>query len=143
MKQVFLISLFLLVTLTACQSSVEEITGKEVTTADGSYKNITPADLDTMLKNKDLILVNVHIPFAGNLADTDLSIPYDQISALENLAQLPADKDAKIVLYCRSGRMSEEASRELIDLGYTQLWDVPGGMIAWESSGHELLNREQ
>jgi len=39
--------------------------------------------------------------------------------------------------------MSEEASRELIDLGYTQLWDVPGGMIAWESSGHELLNREQ
>ncbi len=138
MKQVFLISLFLLVTLTACQSSVEEITGKEVTTAGGSYKNITPADLDTMLKNKDLILVNVHIPFAGNLADTDLSIPYDQISAPENLAHLPADKNAKIVLYCRSGRMSEIAATELVSLGYTNIWNLEGGMVAWEQTGREI-----
>lgn len=121
MKQILLISLFLLVTLTACQSSVEEITGKEVTTVDGSYKNITPVDLDTMLKNTDLILVNVHTPFAGNIADTDLSIPYDQISAPENLAQLPADKNARIVLYCRSGRMSAIAAEELVSLGYTNI----------------------
>ena len=86
MKQILLISLFLLVTLTACQSSVEEIMGKEITTASGYYKDITPAELDAMLSNKDLFLVNVHIPFAGNIADTDLSIPYDQISAPEKVA---------------------------------------------------------
>ena len=138
MKQILLISLFLLVTLTACQSSVEEITGKEVTTVDGSYKNITPVDLDTMLKNTDLILVNVHTPFAGNIADTDLSIPYDQISAPENLPQLPADKNARIVLYCRSGRMSAIAAEELVSLGYTNIWNLEDGMVAWEQTGREI-----
>jgi len=138
MKQLFLISLLVLVTLTACQSSVEEITGKEVTAADGSYKNITPAELDVMLKNRDFILVNVHIPFAGNIADTDLSIPYDQISTPENLTQLPADKSAKIVLYCRSGRMSEIAATELVSLGYINIWNLDGGMVAWEQAGYEI-----
>ena len=138
MKQILLISLFLLVTLTACQSSVEEIMGKEITTASGYYKDITPAELDAMLSNKDLFLVNVHIPFAGNIADTDLSIPYDQISAPENLTQLPADKDAKIVLYCRSGRMSAIAAEELVSLGYTNIWNLTGGMVAWEQTGREI-----
>lgn len=138
MKQILLISLFLLVTLTACQSSVEEIMGKEITTASGYYKDITPAELDAMLSNKDLFLVNVHIPFAGNIADTDLSIPYDQISAPENLTQLPADKDAKIVLYCRSGRMSAIAAEEFVSLGYTNIWNLEGGMVAWEQAGREI-----
>ena len=138
MKQILLISLFLLVTLTACQSSVEEIMGKEITTASGYYKDITPAELDAMLSNKDLFLVNVHIPFAGNIADTDLSIPYDQISAPENLTQLPADKDAKIVLYCRSGRMSAIAAEELVSLGYTNIWNLESGMVAWEQAGREI-----
>ena len=138
MKQILLISLFLLVTLTACQSSVEEIMGKEITTASGYYKDITPAELDAMLSNKDLFLVNVHIPFAGNIADTDLSIPYDQISAPENLTQLPADKDAQIILYCRSGRMSAIAATELVSLGYTNIWNLEGGMVAWEQAGREI-----
>ena len=138
MKQFLLIALILLATLTACQSSVGEITGKVVSTADGSYKDITPAELDTLLRNKDFILVNVHIPFAGDLADTDLSIPYDQISAPENLSQLPADKNAKIVLYCRSGRMSAISAEELVSLGYTNIWNLDGGMDAWEQAGYEI-----
>ena len=138
MKQILLISLFLLVTLTACQSSVEEIMGKEITTASGYYKDITPAELDAMLSNREFILVNVHIPFAGNIADTDLSIPYDQISAPENLTQLPADKDAKIILYCRSGRMSAIAATELVSLGYTNIWNLEGGMVSWEQAGYSI-----
>ena len=129
----FLLSVVVLV---GCQS--KPVTGETVTVAGSSYQNVTPVQLNTMLKNKDFVFVNVHIPFEGNIPNTDLSIPYDQISTSENLSQLPADKSAKIVLYCRSGRMSEIAAEELVALGYTNIWDLKGGMVDWEQAGHEI-----
>src|SRR5678815_5056268 len=114
MKKLIFILLFAVV-LVGCQTN--SVIGETVIVTGGSYQNITPAELNTMLKNKDFVFINVHVPFAGNIADTDLSIPYDQISISENLAQLPADKSAKIVLYCRSGRMSAIAAEELVALG--------------------------
>ena len=89
-----------------------------------------------MLANKDFIFVNVHIPFEGDIADTDLSIPYNEIE--QNLDQLPAEKNAKIVLYCRSDRMSNMAAETLVGLGYTNIWNLDGGMVAWEKAGLPL-----
>ena len=97
---------------------------------------MTSKELNTLLNNKEFVLVNVHIPFAGNIAETDLSIPYDQIE--QNLSQLPADKSAKIVLYCRSGHMSQIAAEKLVSLGYTHIWNLQGGMADWEKEGFEL-----
>jgi phage shock protein E len=122
--------------LAACQS--KPVVGEKITMPEGTYINVSPAELKTLLKNKDFMFINVHIPFAGNIAITDLSIPYDQISAPENLAQLSADKNAKIILYCRSGRMSEIAAKELVSLGYTDIWNLDGGMVGWEQAGYEI-----
>jgi len=78
------------------------------------------AELAAILKNKAFFLVNVHVPYEGEIKDTDAFIPFDKIA--DNLSKLPASKDAKIVLYCRSGRMSEIAARELAKLGYTRVY---------------------
>lgn len=127
--------LILLVTLlVGCQS--QPVTGETISVADGSYQNVTAKELNSMLKNKDFLFINVHTPFAGNIAGTDTSIAYDQIK--QNLSQLPADKNAKIVLYCRSGRMSEIAAAELVSLGYTNIWNLDGGMDAWVQAGYKL-----
>jgi phage shock protein E len=92
--------------------------------------------LQEMLEEKDFTFINVHIPFEGDIPNTDLSIPYNQIE--NNLELLPADKEAKIVLYCRSDRMSTIAARELVELGYSNIWNVAGGMVAWERAGLPL-----
>jgi len=138
MKKFVLLAVFLLAVLTGCQGKPAQVTGEAVTVAGGSYTNVMVDELNTMLKNKDFVFVNVHIPFAGNIAGTDLSIPYDQIADPANLSQLPADKNAEIVLYCRSGRMSAIAAEELVSLGYTNVWNLTGGMVDWENAGYEI-----
>jgi rhodanese-related sulfurtransferase len=133
MKQLSILLIFTIL-LVACQS--KPVTGETVSTTNRSYQNITPTELHSMLKNKDFIFINVHIPFAGNIPDTDLSIPYNEVK--QNMSQLPKDKSAKIVLYCSSGRMSEIAAEELVSLGYTNVWNLEGGMVDWQQAGFEL-----
>jgi rhodanese-related sulfurtransferase len=137
-KSIILLTLTLIFVLTSCTASPTassapvDVVGTPVSVPGGTYMDISVTDLQNMLGYKDFTLVNVHIPFEGNLPKTDLSIPYDQIA--QNLDQLPA-KDAKIVLYCRSGRMSTIAAETLVGLGYTNIWQLAGGMVAWEQAG--------
>jgi rhodanese-related sulfurtransferase len=130
----FIFFLVAAVILAGCQS--KPVTSETVSVDGGSYKNISPDELNLMLKSKDFVFINVHIPFAGNIAGTDLSIPYDQIE--QDLSQLPSDKSAKIVLYCRSGRMSQMAAEKLVSLGFANIWNLKGGMVEWEQAGYEL-----
>jgi rhodanese-related sulfurtransferase len=109
----------------------------EIRVDNETYKDISVIELQTLMKSKDFTLVNVHIPFEGNLPNTDLSIAYDTID--QNLGKLPGDKNSKTILYCRSGRMSTIAAKELVKLGYTDIWNLGGGMAAWEQAGLEVV----
>ncbi len=105
----------------------------------GAYTDVSPAGLASMLKAKQFPLINVHIPYEGEIEGTDRFIPFDQVEA--NLARLPADKGVRIVLYCRSGHMSAIAARALVKRGYTDVWNLDGGMIAWAQAGNRILHK--
>jgi rhodanese-related sulfurtransferase len=115
--------------------------GTVVQVRGGHWTNITPDRLASMLEKKDFTLLNVKTPYIGEIAGTDLYIPYDQVAARST--ELPTDKSAKIVVYCRSGNESAIAAQTLVDLGYTNIDNLDGGMNAWTASGRSLvqLNR--
>ncbi len=104
----------------------------------GQWSNITPAKLASMLRQKDFTLLNVKTPYIGEIAGTDLYIPYTDVAA--RAAELPADKAAKIVVYCRSGNESAVAAQTLVDLGYTNIDNLDGGMNAWTANGGQLVS---
>lgn len=107
----------------------------------GHWTNVSPDRLAQMLEHKDFTLVNVKTPYSGEIAGTDLYIPYDQLTA--RASELPADKSARILVYCRSGVQSSQAAQTLLDLGYTNVWNLDGGMNAWEASGRQLINKNR
>ena len=145
MKKWIVLLSFSLMLLAACTGQDEtqlapvEDSGKKVPVGEGYYTEISVTELNSMPADKDFVLVNIHIPFEGDLPNTDRSIAYNVID--QHLDELPADKDSKIVLYCRSDRMSTIASETLVGLGYTNVWNVDGGMAAWEQAGYEIEGR--
>jgi rhodanese-related sulfurtransferase len=105
----------------------------------GTYGHLSPAQLNAMLAQKRFTFIDVHTPYEGEIASTDAFIPYDEVDQKRD--GLPGDQNAMIVLYCRSGRMSNIAANTLIKSGYTNVWSLDGGMAAWESAGYKLLTK--
>lgn len=95
---------------------------------------LTPEQLLAMLDNKDFALINVHVPNAGEITGTDTHIAYTDVEAIE--AYVGFEKGAKIVLYCRTGPMSQIASDDLVGRGYCNVSDMSAGSYQWEQLGY-------
>lgn len=126
-----------LLLILAVQGETAEL-GTRVPVPGGAYTDVTAPELKRMLGAKDFFFVNVHIPYQGEIAGTDAFIPYDKVE--EQLHLLPPKKDAKVLLYCMSDRMSTIAAETLVRLGYTNVLNLEGGMTAWQMQGYPLLS---
>ena len=85
--------------------------------------------------NTDHILVDVRTPeefLSGHIAGA-VNIPLQELP--QRLSEIPTDKD--VVVYCRSGNRSAQASGILASNDYTNIYDL-GGVIAWQQAGYIL-----
>ena len=99
--------------------------------AEKTYRQITMEEAITMMEEEtEYIILDVrtaeeysekHIPGAINIANESIGT--------EDIPELP-DKDQLILVYCRSGNRSKQASEKLVKLGYTNIVEI-GGINRW------------
>ena len=108
--------------LTGCGASAQDNLGYRQITMEEAAKRMEqePAAIILDVRRPDEYQAG-HIPGAIN-------IPNETIGS-EALPQLP-DKDQTILVYCRSGNRSKQASEKLAALGYTQALEF-GGILDW------------
>ena len=117
-----LLSVFLSVILLAGCSAPKEA---------ASYRQISMDEAITMMEEESgYIILDVRTPeeFVDKHIPGAVNIPNETIGA-EKIPELP-DKDQLILVYCRSGNRSKQASEKLAALGYTNVVEF-GGINSW------------
>ena len=100
--------------------------------SDGNVPEITATQLKTRMDAGDVpVLVDVREYYEADIADLpevgQLRIPMAELT--ERVAEM--ERDAELVLYCRSGARSDRAVRYLLRQGYPKVYNLRGGMLAW------------
>ena len=96
-------------------------------TSKGSYRQISMDEAVKMMKDeKNYIILDVRRPdeYAAGHIPRAINVPNEEIGTVE-ISELP-DKSQLILVYCRSGRRSKEASEKLVKLGYTNIVEFGG-----------------
>ena len=69
-----------------------------------------------------------------------LCVGYDTFNLKETLTKLPQDKNAKIVVYCSLGIRSEIVADKLIKEGYTNVYNLYGGIFEWKNNNFQVID---
>ena len=104
--------------------------------------SVGPTEFERLMDDPQRVLLNVHIPYDGELPMTDRFIAYIDITERSTeLEGFEGFEGRPVLVYCRSGRMSAIAAQTLLNLGYDNVTELSGGMNAWESSGRKIIRR--
>ena len=126
MQRMIPILLIMTLLLTGCASPAPTSSPEANT-----YRQITMQEaVEMMEKEENYIILDVrtHEEFAAGHIPGAIVIPNETIGT-EEIPQLP-DKDQLIMVYCRSGNRSRQASDKLVKLGYTSIVEF-GGINDW------------
>ena len=141
MKNRILIILFFVISLTlSCKESKAE--EQNITKSEQQIiinKKLVTTDFKTNIENKSVQLIDVrtpkefkegHIKNAGN-------IDFYESDFLAQMNKL--DKNKPLYIYCRSGGRSGKAAKQLKEQGFTEVYDLQGGILDWKKNNFELV----
>ena len=98
---------------------------------------ISPEDLNKV--NKDIILIDVRTPgeYASGHVENSVNIDFRASNFKELIGEL--DKNQDVYVYCKVGGRSGSAARMMEDMGFKKVYDLKGGIIAWEKDGFKTV----
>lgn len=144
MKKTFIPVIGAMLLFAACNENKEPVEQKPVETAVAakaapapapqaeqesvSFKTIDWAQAKEMVKAGGIYVdVRTQAELADGFAPYATNLPLNEMRT--RFAELPKDKD--LLIYCRSGRRSEAAAHFLVKQGYTRVYNIAGGFLAY------------
>ena len=110
--------------LSKTKKDAEDMTGK------ATYHKISAEEAYEMMASQEVVVVDVRTreEYESGHIENAVLVPNESIGS-EMPEALP-DKEATLLIYCRSGRRSKDAAQKLLSLGYQNVYDF-GGVIDW------------
>ena len=121
MKRFLLILFVLTIILTGCNNMENNNNTQETT-----YKKISAQDAKAIIDSEDVIILDVRTPEEYNSGHIENAVLLPVTEITDKAEEVLPNKDAKILVYCRSGNRSATAAKDLINLGYTNVFDFGG-----------------
>ena len=107
------------------------VSGCTAETSVNTYEQISQEEAKAMMESMDVVILDVREQYEfddGHILNAVL-LPVGTISA-ETAAEVIPTMDSVVLVYCRSGNRSKTASQQLVELGYTQVYEF-GGINTW------------
>ena len=130
--------LFLLISSTiSAQKKLDKLLDKWNT------RNVPYMSVETlMLPKTKAILLDARDEKEFNVSHLKnaIRVGYDDFKLNETLKKLPEDKNTKIVVYCSLGIRSETVAHKLINKGYTNVFNLYGGIFEWKNANFQVVD---
>ena len=132
MRQILLfaaLAAVLALLLVSCGGTKDKPT-EEDAPGKAAYHKISAEEAYEMMASQEVVVVDVRTreEYDGGHIENAVLVPNESIGS-EMPEALP-DKEATLLVYCRSGRRSKDAAQKLLALGYQSVYDF-GGVIDW------------
>ena len=110
-------------------------TSCQITKEDPNVKVINSEELKTLLKDDSIQFIDVRTveENSENHIKGSINIVYDK-NFEQKISQL--DKEKPVVVYCRSGRRSAASAKIMANKGFSEVYDLKGGILKWIEEGN-------
>jgi rhodanese-related sulfurtransferase len=105
------------------------------------YSSVTPAQSTQMINRDDALILDVreNNEYSEGHIINSLHIPLSGLKT--RIKDLEKHKSKKVIIACRSGHRSSQACANLKKQGFEQVFNLSGGVMAWESANLPLVKK--
>ncbi len=104
---------------------------------EGKFVNVTVAEGKQIIDGGDIFILDVRTKeeYDSGHINGSILIPLEDLEKRYN--EIPRDR--KILVYCRTGHRSTQASEILVKNGFKQIYNMKGGITEWTKAGYEII----
>lgn len=109
------------------------------TVAQDQAKEISSKEMLKIIQSETVQLIDVRTPaeYSEGHIENAKNIDFSSTSFTKDITAL--DKEKPVFIYCRSGNRSGKSVKDFINAGFSEIYDLNGGMVEWHSEGFPVV----